>query len=83
MIQPRASFGKAAYAIPEVIGNKILYLNYECDECNDRFSAFEDDFSKFSTNSVSITLRNKVSFALCIKNLKRNHNPCLFAELAG
>lgn len=43
-----SKFKKDAHAIPELTGNGILLSHYECDDCNDRFSAFEDDLGKLT-----------------------------------
>lgn len=52
---PEATFKKKAHAVPELIGNKTLFSLYECDECNDRFSSFEDDFAKMTLGDRSIS----------------------------
>lgn len=42
------SFKKIAHAFPELIGNKLLYSEYECDECNEKFSSsIEDHLAKY------------------------------------
>jgi HNH endonuclease len=46
--RPTVKFKKKAHAIPEFAGNGTLLTHYECDDCNDRFSAFEDDFGKMT-----------------------------------
>jgi hypothetical protein len=45
---PEATFRKEAHAIPELAGNGTLLSLYECDDCNCRFSAFENDLGKLS-----------------------------------
>lgn len=45
---PAVTFGKEAHAVPELAGNRTLVSLYECDVCNDRFSAFEDDLGKMT-----------------------------------
>lgn len=42
------TFGKEAHAVPELAANRTLVSLYECDVCNDRFSAFEDDLGKMT-----------------------------------
>ncbi len=37
-------FKKIAHAIPEAIGNKTLFCNEECDDCNSRLGKIEEDF---------------------------------------
>lgn len=44
----KITFRKKAHAISEALGNKLLVLNEECDECNDRFgSSIEKDFIQY------------------------------------
>jgi hypothetical protein len=45
---PKVTFRKEAHAIPELAGNGTLISLYECDACNERFSAFEDDLGKLT-----------------------------------
>lgn len=45
---PRRTFRKQAHAVSELLGNKIMESLYECDDCNERFSAFEDDLGKMT-----------------------------------
>jgi hypothetical protein len=45
---PEVTFRKEAHAIPELAGNGTLISLYECDDCNARFSAFEDDLGKLT-----------------------------------
>lgn len=50
------TFKKVAHAIPEFIGNKKLFANDECDNCNHHFSIFvEDHFAKFMGTSRTIS----------------------------
>ena len=42
------TFRNEAHAIPELAGNGTLLSYYECDTCNKRFSAFEDDLGKLT-----------------------------------
>ena len=53
--RPEVTFKKKAHAVPELIGNKTLLSLYECDDCNDRFSSFEDDFAKMTLGDRSIS----------------------------
>ncbi len=41
------TFKKDAHVFPELIGNKYLISDFECDECNLIFGRYEDNFSKF------------------------------------
>lgn len=45
--KPEVSFKKGAHIIPELMGNKNLVSDYECDTCNDLFSVYEDSLAKF------------------------------------
>jgi hypothetical protein len=45
---PEVTFRREAHAIPELVGNRTLVSLYECDDCNSRFSGFEDDFGKLT-----------------------------------
>ena len=45
-----ASFRKRAHAIPEACGNKSLFTNWECDDCNQFFgTSIENDLAAFLT----------------------------------
>jgi hypothetical protein len=44
--EPAKSFKKTAHAVSELLGNKYIRTLYECDDCNERFSKFEDDLGK-------------------------------------
>ena len=46
--EPEISFKKQAHAIPELIGNKTIFSNNECDSCNSKFSyLLEDHLGKY------------------------------------
>ena len=46
---PEVSFKNKAHAIPEALGNKSLFTNYECDECNQSFGkGIENDLGNWS-----------------------------------
>jgi len=51
---PESTFIKRAHAVSELLGNKILESLYECDDCNKRFSTFEDDLGKMTLATRSI-----------------------------
>lgn len=45
---PEVTFRKIAHALPELIGNKTIFSEYECDSCNEHFSRMlEDSFAKY------------------------------------
>jgi hypothetical protein len=46
--QPERTFKKRAHAVSELLDNKIMKSLYECDDCNERFSTFEDDLAKLT-----------------------------------
>lgn len=47
--KPEVSFRFDAHAIPESLGNKTLFTNYECDSCNQAFGrGIENDFGIWS-----------------------------------
>ena len=52
--QPQVSFSNDAHVIPAFIGNKTLFSRYECDGCNSRFSAFEDDLAKMTMGDRAV-----------------------------
>jgi hypothetical protein len=45
--EPEVSFKKEAHMVPELMGNRNLVSDYECDKCNDLFSIYEDALAKF------------------------------------
>lgn len=46
--EPEVSFRKTAHAIPELLGNKKIFTNNECDSCNEKFSLLlEDSLGKY------------------------------------
>lgn len=46
---PETTFDKTAHAIPELIGNKILYSYWECDSCNRWFGKnYDDQFGRYT-----------------------------------
>lgn len=51
------TFKKKAHAISQSLGNKLLYCNEECDDCNGRFSAIEKDF--FNVHHLLYSLYQK------------------------
>ena len=47
--KPAVSFRHEAHAIPESLGNKSLFTNYECDSCNQFFGGgIEDNLGNWS-----------------------------------
>lgn len=52
---PEVKFSKDAHVLPAFIGNKTLFSNFECNECNDRFSSFEDDLAKMTMGDRALS----------------------------
>lgn len=44
---PNVTFRKEAHVIPQLLGNKNIIHDCECDSCNILFGTYEDSFSKF------------------------------------
>lgn len=44
---PLVSFNKDAHIISELLGNKYLVSDYECDDCNWYFSKYENDLANY------------------------------------
>jgi hypothetical protein len=40
-------FNKIPHVIPELLGNRFLISDFECDTCNAHFSGFENDLANF------------------------------------
>src|SRR5687768_3313585 len=53
--QPEVRFSNLSHLIPKLIGNGNLYSNFECDNCNERFSKIEDHLARFLGVSRSVT----------------------------
>lgn len=51
---PDTSFGNLAHIVPQLIGNSSLYSDFECDECNQNFSKYENDLANYIGFSRSI-----------------------------
>lgn len=45
---PKASFSQEAHAVSHMVGNRTLFLNEECDECNAKSAQIENDFGNFT-----------------------------------
>jgi hypothetical protein len=43
----QTTFKKIAHVIPEFMGNKKYFSNFECDKCNDLFSAYETSLASY------------------------------------
>jgi hypothetical protein len=41
---PARTFKMRAHALPELLGNNLIRTRYECDDCNRRFAAFDDEW---------------------------------------
>lgn len=51
---PKRTFKKRAHAVSELLGNKVMMSLYECDDCNERFSAFERELGNMTLPFRSI-----------------------------
>lgn len=52
--KPAVTFSKDAHVVPAFVGNKVLFSRYECDDCNSRFSEFEDDLAKMTMGDRAV-----------------------------
>ena len=72
-------FKKRAHAIPELLGNKYLLSDSECDQCNELFSLLENDLANFlgATRSVSqvSTKKKSLGFTAHKKHLTIKKEP--------
>jgi HNH endonuclease len=41
------TFKKKAHILPEFMGNKLFFSNFECDKCNSHFSLYENSLSNY------------------------------------
>jgi HNH endonuclease len=44
---PEVKFSNKAHIIPELIGNKMAFSDFECDTCNCKFGIYESDFANY------------------------------------
>jgi len=51
----RNNFGTLSHLLPQLMGNKTLLSDFECDDCNKRFSVIENDLANFLGISRSIS----------------------------
>lgn len=60
----KTSFKKKAHIIPEFMGNKFCFSNFECDTCNEYFGTLEDSLSNLGgiLNSFS-TIKGKKGYS--------------------
>jgi hypothetical protein len=52
--KPAVTFSNDAHVVPAFVGNRVLFSRYECDDCNARFSAFEDDLAKMTMGDRAV-----------------------------
>lgn len=57
-------FGKKAHALPELVGNRTLFTNYECDDCNQLFGdGIESDLGVYlKPYKILAAIRGKNGF---------------------
>lgn len=58
---PEENFKSKAHLIPELIGNKNLFSDFECDKCNALFSKYENDLANFLGASRAFSIANAKS----------------------
>lgn len=70
----KVTFRKISHVIPESLGNKKLFMDYECDLCNAEFgSGIEDQFGNWSIPMRTLArIRGKNGVPTLKKNLKDN-----------
>lgn len=68
------TFRKTSHVIPESLGNKKLFMDYECDLCNAKFGCgIEDQFGNWSMPMRTLVrIRGKKGVPTLKKNLKDN-----------
>jgi hypothetical protein len=44
---PNVKFSKTAHLFPELLGNKLLFSDFECDSCNKKFGVYENELAHF------------------------------------
>lgn len=49
-----AKFTKKSHTIPQFLGNQSSISDFECDNCNDLFGEYENQFSKFFGHIITI-----------------------------
>ncbi len=68
--EPQASFRSKAHAIPEALGNKSLFTNWECDECNHFFgTGIENDLGARAKQDRTFS---RISGKTSVPSLKRH-----------
>ncbi|MBL7128865.1 MAG: hypothetical protein ISS16_07760 [Ignavibacteria bacterium] len=45
--EPKVTFNNDAHIIPELLGNVNTLSNFECDNCNEKFSEYEVDLARY------------------------------------
>ena len=61
---PSTTFKNDAHIIPELLGNKYLVSDFECDECNLKFGKYDDHLAKFLGISRTLNgVKTKGKFA--------------------
>lgn len=67
---PVTKFSNWSHLLPQLIGNRNLYSDFECDKCNERFSVVENDLAEFLGVSRSFTGLNDERMAPGFKGKK-------------
>jgi hypothetical protein len=66
------TFDKKAHAIPALIGNKFLFTDYECDNCNAIFGRYESELGNFGGAWHTMSLVNGRNGVPKFKDKKNN-----------
>jgi hypothetical protein len=61
-------FKSKAHLLPELIGNKNLLSDFECDKCNSLFGRYENDLANFLGASRAFSIANAKSGGLKFKS---------------
>lgn len=61
--EPEVTFKKTAHMIPQLMGNKNLVSDQECDTCNQLFGTYEDHLANFIGISRTISFLRGEHFA--------------------
>jgi len=70
---PDVKFTNETHVIPQSIGNRYLLNNFECNECNQYFSKYEDSFVSFVSHLrpfVGVTNKNNGNKRVKHKEIK-------------
>lgn len=86
--EPDVKFRTIAHAIPEMLGNKFLISNYECDECNQKFGKLENDLGIFlgpirAIYSIPGKRKRSSKYKTQWFNIINNENNIIFEDICN